>query len=409
MTAARRWRCGALTLLAAGCWPAAAQAQSVTATVTGDTEYAVVPLAGGDTDIGFGAGALGSIARLQHGRHPYVWRLEGLAFATVKPSSGMSSPYQDAFLLLTITNVLGSRARLELRPSFTRENNVRYHGIGNASAAEASDDPERDFFQRTHPALVARVRLPLAGPLHATLGTLYAHSLISYGPRSNLARDLEGDSERVRGLLHVHTRQGLNLLEAGMLLDTRDDELAPSAGQLHAVKLRVSPWDVGWFRDRYLQLNVTARAFAPLWRDRLVLAGRLIADLQAGEVPFFELARYDEASALGGANGVRGIPGDRYHGKRKLFGNLELRAALLSFHARRSDYVLGATGFVDGGRVWADLRPAPELDGAGLGLKYGVGGGLRLRKGRTFVLRSDLAWSPDARPLGFYFLAGHMF
>jgi hypothetical protein len=38
-----------------------------------------------------------------------------------------------------------------------------------------------------------------------------------------------------------------------------------------------------------------------------------------------------------------------------------------------------------------------------------VGGGLRLRKGETFVLRADVAWSEDARPLGFYFLAGNMF
>jgi hypothetical protein len=34
---------------------------------------------------------------------------------------------------------------------------------------------------------------------------------------------------------------------------------------------------------------------------------------------------------------------------------------------------------------------------------------LRLRKGETFVLRADVAWSADARPLGFYFLAGHLF
>jgi hypothetical protein len=38
-----------------------------------------------------------------------------------------------------------------------------------------------------------------------------------------------------------------------------------------------------------------------------------------------------------------------------------------------------------------------------------VGGGLRLQKDQTFVLRADLAWSPDAHPLGGYFLAGHLF
>src|SRR5207248_861942 len=130
---------------------------------------------------------------------------------------------------------------------------------------------------------------------------------------------------------------------------------------------------------------------------------------QIGDVPFYELSRYDEASALGGANGVRGVPGDRYRGKRKVFGNLEARATLVHFALGKSRYALGGAGFLDGGRVWADLTSAPELDGRGLGLKYGAGGGLRVHKGDSFVLRVDLAWSPDARPLAGYFLAGEIF
>jgi hemolysin activation/secretion protein len=82
---------------------------------------------------------------------------------------------------------------------------------------------------------------------------------------------------------------------------------------------------------------------------------------------------------------------------------------LWRFHVRGSEYELGSVAFFDAGRVWADLHAVPELDGTGLGLKYGTGIGLRLHKGKTFVLRADVAWSPDARPLGFYFLAGQMF
>jgi hypothetical protein len=373
-------------------------------------EIALVPLAGGDTDIGFGGGALGSLAQLDPAVRPFAWRLEGAAFVTVRQAAGgLTSPYHDFFLLLTVTDLLSGRARLELRPSFTRETNQRYYGLGNASQAGPRDLAARDFFIRTHPALIARLRIQLGGRLHASVGTLYTHSFIQYGPASNLARDLASGSDRVRSLLRVHTQAGLHLLEAGLVLDSRDDEIAPARGQHHGLRVRVSPWGVGGLPDRYLQLNLTLRGYAGLAGGRLVLAGRFIADLQAGDVPFYELARYDEASALGGANGVRGIPGDRYHGKRKLFGNLEARAILWRFHLGASHYALGFTGFLDAGRLWADLRPAPELDGPGLGLKYGLGGGLRLRKGESFVLRTDLAWSPDARPVGFYFLAGHLF
>jgi hypothetical protein len=71
--------------------------------------------------------------------------------------------------------------------------------------------------------------------------------------------------------------------------------------------------------------------------------------------------------------------------------------------------LFGIVGFADGGRVWADTSLQPELDGTGIGLKYGVGGGLRLQSGSSFVLRADIAWSPDASPVGGYFSAGQMF
>ena len=59
------------------------------------------------------------------------------------------------------------------------------------------------------------------------------------------------------------------------------------------------------------------------------------------------------------------------------------------------------------GPSWASINPA--LDGTGLGLKYGLGGGLRLQEGQTFIVRGDVAWSPDARPVGAYFAAGEVF
>jgi hypothetical protein len=59
--------------------------------------------------------------------------------------------------------------------------------------------------------------------------------------------------------------------------------------------------------------------------------------------------------------------------------------------------------------VWADTTPQPELDGQGLGLKYGAGGGLRLQSGSSFVIRLDVAASPDASPVSGYFSAGQMY
>ena len=142
---------------------------------------------------------------------------------------------------------------------------------------------------------------------------------------------------------------------------------------------------------------------------RLGLAIRAVGDWQFGDVPFYELARYEDTFAFGGVNGVRGIPGQRYYGRIKLFSNVELRAQLFDFTLFRKPYALGGALFTDFGRLWTDFGSHPELDGTGLGLKYGLGGGLRLQQGKTFVIRVDVAWSPDARPIGAYLTAGHAF
>jgi hypothetical protein len=56
-----------------------------------------------------------------------------------------------------------------------------------------------------------------------------------------------------------------------------------------------------------------------------------------------------------------------------------------------------------------DLPADPALDGTGLGLKLGVGGGVRVYGGESFVVRGDIAWSPDARPIGGYLAPGEIF
>ena len=135
-----------------------------------------------------------------------------------------------------------------------------------------------------------------------------------------------------------------------------------------------------------------------------------MADALLGDPPFWELARFDDTPAIGGGKAVRGVPAQRYNGKVKLFENLEARHQIVPVTFEGKEMVLSVAAFLDGGRSWTELgRSHPDLDGTGLGLKYGIGGGLRLQQGRTFVVRADVAWSPDARPIGAYFAAGQIF
>ena len=102
---------------------------------------------------------------------------------------------------------------------------------------------------------------------------------------------------------------------------------------------------------------------------------RVAGDVLVGNPPFAELPRWGDSYAVGGQSGVRGVPAQRYYGKVKVIGNLEARAHFFNFRFLGKDLTLGGAAFADGGRVWADTTPHPELDGTGLGIKYGLGGG----------------------------------
>ena len=99
-------------------------------------------------------------------------------------------------------------------------------------------------------------------------------------------------------------------------------------------------------------------------RHLLTFGARLVADGLFGDPPFYELARYEDTFAFGGVNGVRGVPGQRYYGKVKVFGNLEARVQLFSFSLAAKECTLGIAAFFDGGQLWADWRRDPLLDSA---------------------------------------------
>ena len=304
--------------------------------------------------------------------------------------------------------------RLEIRPSYTRESTQLYYGIGNAAPAPATGpegQPENDYFQygRMHPTVLVRARLALGGAFSFLLGDALTYDKLDVHPGSQLDRDLTSPSEAVRPFVGTTAPHFVNLFEQALLYDTRDNETSPTSGMYHQVKLRLSPGGTEAFPYRYGQVNAIARFYATPFRNRLSINLRIVGDGQFGHPPFYELARYEDTFALGGVHGVRGVPAQRYYGKVKLFANLEVRTELTSFELWKNDFELGAAIFFDGGRLWSGWTGDPALDGSGAGLKYGVGCGLRLRQGRAFVVRGDLAWSPDARPIAGYFTAGHTF
>ncbi len=373
-------------------------------------EIGAFPIVGGDSDIGIGVGGLAAIAHYDKAHVNYRWRLEAGALITYKPGSGHSHfPYQDFYLTLTVLE-LAKGVRLDLRPSFTKETTQGYYGIGNASVRSDALD-HGDFYQygRTHPTLESLLRFTLGSNLFFLLGNYFTYDLLDIYSNSKLSQDLNSTDPEVRSILGHPATHAVDFVETALQYDTRDDEYSPASGQYHQVELRLSPGGGGLFPYRYEQLNLTTRFYASPFGDRFTLATRVVGDFQFDHPPFYELARFEDTFALGGVNGVRGVPGQRYYGKVKLFGNIEGRFRLTTFRLFNQRVHFGFATFLDAGRLWTSFAPHPELDGTALGLKWGAGAGLRFQQGSTFVVRLDAAYSPDAKPIGAYLGVGEIF
>jgi surface antigen Omp85-like protein len=369
------------------------------------TEFGLVPLAGGNTDLGVAAGVMGSIARLSPDRAPYVWRTEFVAIASVKSQDDrLTMPYQDYYVLFTMPDLIPNVLRAALRASFTRSQLSGYYGLGNASADAtriAGMSSRYDQYDRIYPSIRLDARARIEGDLYLRLMPSYTHNWVNIYQNSQLMAD--------RDVVRAPHQLGVPMMHVGVVWDSRDDEIATSSGEQHELSIRAAPLTFGDGSSGYGGANFTGRWFVPIIRRTLVLASRFVADTLFGAPPVFELSQVEEQSSLGGEYGVRGVPAQRFSGETKLYGNVELRAQLLPFRAFDQEFVLGTVAFLDAGRVFAKRMPMSGLDGSALGVHWGTGGGFRLRWGEAFVIRADVAWSPDANPIGAYLNAGQVF
>jgi outer membrane protein assembly factor BamA len=378
------------------------------------TEFSIIPFAGGNSDVGFGGGFIGSLARMQPRREPYLYKIDTTSTATFKGTGdgGVRIPYADVFLRWKFPHLIPNRLGIELRASYTRETNLHYFGLGNASTIPSGSDRGDPVFEhaRVHPNV--RVTWDYRhGPVAFSWGAAYTHNWLEVPEGTLLASDFESPRSYVRELVGNARPHGTPQFSFGAAWDTRDDEVAPVRGLHLQQELALVPGTLGSAHYRFARWTSQVHWFAPLIAEqrRLVLALRLGSDLLFGDAPFYELPRFDDSFAIGGSKGVRGVPAQRYYGKAKLLANAELRSELFSLRVFDTQRRLGMVAFIDSGRLWADYAAHPDLDGSGLGLAYGVGAGLRIASGKTFMLRFDAAWSPDAGGVSGYLLAGHMF
>jgi outer membrane protein assembly factor BamA len=385
------------------------------------TEWAGFPVIGGSTDIGVQLGAAATVTHVGSRFQPYWWRVDGLVSLSVKGGPrGTEVVQQSHDMRWDIPGGGGGKVRLMPGVFYDKTINSGYFGLGNASRVVTDPSGQiGDRYQFRHEEASTRLnaRTPLGGPFSTMYGWQLRYVNPHAYPESRLAIDaatrLSDGRPLVRGLQPL----GIVTLNAGVLYDTRDDEIFPRAGAFHVGALRLSgatPTASGVY---WAGVNYVLHAYAKLPAS-FVFAGRFLVDAMAGHVTFYDLSQggaFDPNDLPGGAQGIRGVPNGRYSGLLKVVGNAELRRLHGAFKLLGSRFQVGTTAFVDAGRVWNDYTFADVRDGTGLGLKYGIGGGPFLIWDTAALFRIDVAYSPDASaanpgfPVGIYVQSGMLF
>ncbi|HWZ91297.1 MAG TPA: BamA/TamA family outer membrane protein [Polyangiaceae bacterium] len=377
-------------------------------------EPAGFPLIGGDSDIGFEFGVVGTLSHFDSGTVPYQWNMDlVLALSLKSGPSGSEITQQSYQWNVDVPGLDGGRVRLNPQLLYYRTVNQLYFGVGNASSARLPSGASLRYFEfdDRQARLRELTRVALRGPVDLMIATTYRYEDPHVYSGSKLERDATFGA--VRGVRPM----SLFTTAAGFVYDTRDNEIFPRHGSYHHIGLRGTFGAPFSGNVRYGGAGARIATYLPL-AGPAILALRGVVDLEFGDVPVYDLYTggvFLTDEMVGGSSSVRGVPDGRYSGLIKVFGNAELRALLVRVHLLGQEFHLGGNVLFDTGRLWSDYTFHARADGSGLGLKWGAGAGAYLQWGQAAVFRLEVAYSPDAAsenpnlPLGIYVEDGVMF
>lgn len=200
----------------------------------------------------------------------------------------------------------------------------------------------------------------------------------------------------------------LNLARIGLTYDSRDYEPDPTSGVLGQALLEGTSRWLGSSSD-YGHLTVKFQGYHRLIPDvtRLILAGNAVYSAHFGVVPFYALsslaAPNEEAKqGLGGWNTLRGYYANRFVGKVKMHGTVELRWSPFDFTVWNQNIRPTLVPFVDAGRVFDKIGKFRVDD-----WKIAGGIGLRLIWNLATIISFDVGFSRESTL--FYLELGHQF
>jgi len=280
--------------------------------------------------------------------------------------------------------------RLVLTLMLARDNRLGFFGLGNETPfARDSVTTTAPYFyrvSRTYAATRATIQRRVMGPLRVLAGaSLERTDFRSLPGQSVFRRDVAS------GIVDSTTIPfTAGTARAGVILDTRDNELDPHGGLVLEGLFATG--------SGYTRTTAAARIYVhPI--ERLILAARLAGEEMGGSPPLAAQLSMESSErafvAVGGYYSLRGFYDARFVGPDKLVGGLEARYALLWAPSLLEVLIVG---FYDAGRVFA---PGERFRLTTAGLHRGGGGELAVRFLRNSLLVLGVGAGPEGTQVVF--------
>lgn len=292
-----------------------------------------------------------------------------------------------------------------------------FYGLDGLEAYDPSMDANKETrtaryaYRRSMLRILADFQAPLGDNLWAVAGaSFWKYRLGDIAMEAYDAQNTLFHQMREAGVFKGGEADGGSRLEVkgGLVLDTRENESAPSRGIWAEAYLNASP---DLFSDGfgYVRLAAHWRQYLSLSGDRLVLAYHLAwQGTLLGEAPFYTqqnistlFLRQTCTDGLGGINTVRGLLAQRLVGRDYAWMNTELRLKLFSFNLLDQSWYVALNPFIDGGMVTSlyngeELasfygKAVDDLKKDALKPHFSAGSGLKLAMNRNFIVSVELA------------------
>lgn len=288
--------------------------------------------------------------------------------------------------------------RFVLQGQWVRRARENYFGIGNASVYdEANVTDENKYYYRSNNRRAfayGEVQRRIVGPLRLMVGfNLEEWHIDTLPGESQLALDRQAGVDPTIGI-----PTGDVSARIGLILDTRDDEVAPRRGLL--VQAVAAAADSSILGDlTYTRFLLSAQGYIGIG-EKLVIAARALGQTM-NKAPrlgtYYRIENMERPySVLGGSRSHRGLWRVRHLDSDKLLGSLDVRYDLL---AEPTLFRVTLIGFLDVGRVF----PASEFELTSEDLKWGGGTGLIVQLFRAAILGGTVGIGPENRLLALFY------